>query len=261
VDKLALSTAKTNKIMKSVEGIWHCPNFLGDSFELTSCDDGALMLQMVCNFAKSFRTRGASIRLEPCTKGLWEADSQVRLWHNGKALFLQHCKNRKWGSEVQAFRDSHAATRSFFRDTFWKSNHQQEAAKESKVFDQLLIERESSTLFKVMAEPVDMESMFVKKDSDVVSAFNPTPSHTARGHTCEICMTREANIVLMPCAHSGLCERCLHEMMVRDNRASCPFCRQTIEKVAKIESTVSWMVLTGADVKPVSELKVTAMSR
>jgi len=252
--------------MKSVEGIWHCPNFLGDTFELTACDDGALMLQMV----RKCRSRGASIRLEPCsgacTEGFWEAADQFRLWHNGKALFMRRYQNGKWGAEVQAFRDGHAATKSFFREIFCRSTHQQEAAKACKAFEHFVIQRESSTVFKVNTEKVDIESMFVKKECNAVGDFNPPTRSSLNkstspvspllddGSECKICMTREADVVLLQCGHSGVCEFCLREMMSRESRISCPFCRQSIEKVAKIDRTVSRMVLTAQDVKPVSQL-------
>lgn len=227
--------------MASVEGIWFCPNVMGDSLELTALNDGGLLFQMV---RQRLRPRGQSLRLDPCTNGHWEAENQIRLRSSGKALFLRHHQNGKWGSEVQLFRTGLSATGSFFRGAFRRDTHQE---------DDVVIRRETSTLFKI--EKVDIESRFVKRDCSIDCDFNTTQCVWNRSMECKICMTNAADIVLIPCGHSGLCAECLRTMMAKDSCASCPFCRQTIKTVANIDNTVSQAILTSDDIKPASMLK------
>jgi hypothetical protein len=235
--------------MESVQGIWHCPNFLGDSFELTACDDGALMLQMV---RKRLRSRGSPIRLEPCSRGCWEAAQQVRLQVSSWGeLFLQHHQHEKWGPEKQVSRDSVAATGSFFRDVL-KLDILRQAIRKDSVGAELLIKRQTSNLFKV--DPVAVGSRFVRRDDRADPDLKNTQCVWNSSSECKICMANETDVVLIPCGHSGLCEECVRKMMSDDNKVSCPFCRLPVQKISHIDNTSSQIILTAEDLKPISIL-------
>lgn len=224
--------------MDGTDGIWFCANFLGDSFELTSFDDGALLMQMV---RKRLRRRGGAIRLEPCSEGCWEAMNQVRLRRCGKHMLLQQHREGKWGSEVQAFRDSLVATASYFRD-FARKGNQTDSPKEFMIRKST----ESSAVFKV--EPFDVETAFKTKVSWECAPSMDEPEE------CKICMENEADVVLMPCGHSGLCELCVWQIISQKKSVSCPFCRQPISKIAKVEARASCQVLTDKNMRTISDL-------
>lgn len=49
---------------------------------------------------------------------------------------------------------------------------------------------------------------------------------------CVICLTAPRTVMLMPCRHAVLCERCLEVLMER-TPSSCPVCRQRIQNHAR----------------------------
>eukprot|EP00929_Paragymnodinium_shiwhaense_P019019 TRINITY_DN13098_c0_g2_i1.p2 TRINITY_DN13098_c0_g2~~TRINITY_DN13098_c0_g2_i1.p2 ORF type:complete len:209 (+),score=35.40 TRINITY_DN13098_c0_g2_i1:149-775(+) len=52
---------------------------------------------------------------------------------------------------------------------------------------------------------------------------------------CEICCEETARVVLVPCAHGGLCEACADQILRRSNR-HCPHCRGHVELSLFVES-------------------------
>jgi len=57
-------------------------------------------------------------------------------------------------------------------------------------------------------------------------------------NSCKICYEKEAEVVLLPCRHGGMCEECLRRSLFskpshRGGR-SCPFCRKQITEVIKL---------------------------
>jgi len=219
--------------MADMDGVWFCANFLGDSFDLTSFDDGSLMLSMI---RKRFRSRGEAVRLEPRSDGCWEATNHIRLRRSGKnKLFMQVYSKGNWSSEVPALRDCLAATGKYFRDL---------VLKETRYDDQeMMIHRETSTVFKVEPlSPSDKAKLF---DVEVVDLD---------ARECKICMANASNVVLMPCGHSGLCDQCVHKMLTDKTCITCPFCRQSVQTVSKIDAHASRMVLTPDNMHPISQM-------
>jgi len=49
---------------------------------------------------------------------------------------------------------------------------------------------------------------------------------------CFVCLTRDANCIIYPCGHTGLCIECLHEDQARRNK--CMICKGLVLKVKKI---------------------------
>lgn len=161
-------------------------------------------------------------------------------------MLIQKYQEGKWGPELPAFRDSLVATGSYFRD-FLRKDKKGDS-------EEFTIKRESSTVFKV--EQFNVETAF-QIDSYDHSPTNDTAAASLGWESadeCKICMTNEADSVLMPCGHSGLCGLCVWKISSQKSAALCPFCRQTIEKVAEIGARASCRVLRDGDMKPISEL-------
>lgn len=281
--------------MAGIDGIWYCANFLGDSFDLTAFDDGALMIKMV---RKRLRPRGNSVRLDPCGACCWEAVNEIRLRLHGNKLLLQEHLDGKWSSEVQAFRDSFKATGKYFRDFLRKGNQRKiENASTSKG---VIIQRESETVFKVepfslekafkaKAEPYHLGEVVERRDTGkewctgYVTSVDPLKvtysdeNPLAQGYTweevrkkagrvdialdadatdveCQICMTDKADVVLLPCGHSGLCELCVRKIYSQSGSLSCPFCRQNVAKFAKVQAGTKRIILADDDIQPISLL-------
>lgn len=247
-------------IKRNLEGTWQCANFLGDSFEVTAFDDGGLMLEMV---RKRLRARGDAIRLDPCSQGCWEAENQVRLRCCGKTLRLQHYRDGKWCPELHAFRASLDATSHYFRRFLRAGKKLKEREDDNQEF---IIKRESSTVFKL--EPFCAETAFKRRttelswteslDLDATSSplctITTDPDVMDESQECKICMAHRADVVLMPCGHSGICEQCVTRIHSANGYASCPFCRQPMTKVAKIHTGASQILLTDDNVKLISDL-------
>lgn len=106
--------------------------------------------------------------------------------------------------------------------------------------DVILITRQSSTLFDVHCCSEDSAP-------DVTPALltaSTTPpqqpaSRTEGGPVCKVCMDQRPDIVLRPCNHGGLCEACVRKMFHESGRRECPWCRQPVSKVLKVEPTAS----------------------
>ena len=49
--------------------------------------------------------------------------------------------------------------------------------------------------------------------------------------TCNICLTRQKNMIVLPCRHVICCEECAYE--VNKWYKVCPFCRQQYTKISK----------------------------
>lgn len=280
-------------------GVWYCANFLGDSFDLTAFDDGALMIQMV---RKRFRHRGNAVRLDPCGHCCWEAVHQVRLRLSGNKLWLQEYLDciQGWSAEVQAFRDSFTATGKYFRDFLGKGKRRKDESDASS--NGIIVERESSLLFKV--EPFSLERAFKmevphqlyhvgeiveRRDkgkewrSGFVTSVNPLKvtfseeNAQAEGYIweevrkkaedediasgsravdieCKICMADEADVVLLPCGHSGLCQTCVRKIYLKSGSLSCPFCRQAVANFANVRTGAERIILTDTEVKSTSVL-------
>lgn len=232
-----------------LNGTWYLANFLGDSFELTSFDDGALMLQMV---RKRFRNRGSSVRLEPRSEGCWEAKDNLRLCWTGKSLYLQNCRDGQWSTEIEAFQSGHVASGRYFRG-FIKGS-------KAVSSENCMLRRESSTVFKV--EPFTVDAAFGRKAWDLeiseLSSDEKIHCDSEDSAECKICMARESDVVIMPCGHSGVCETCLRRMVTENNCDSCPFCRQKMEKIAWLGQGGSMTILTDANSTPISKLASTA---
>lgn len=223
---------------ESIDGVWYCANFLGDSFQLTTKQDGALQLQMV---RKRFRARGKPILLESRGKGLWEAEDKVRLCFTNNTLLLQCHRSDHWGSETQAFRTPFAATEKYF-----KSMLRQGSPKTGK---HLTVSRLSSSLFKF--EPFSADSAFETKVEALDLSLVREIDDVEDASDCKICMEFQADVVLIPCGHGGCCELCLKKMSLSQKSVTCPFCRKVVEKVAKIDAVTSKAI---AEVKPISTL-------
>lgn len=223
-----------------IEGKWHCANFFGDSLEITELDDGALIIESALKRIRSFRY---GLRLERRSEHCWEAKEQIRMRRSGKKLLLQEYRLGKWGSELQSFREGLAATGAFFRGFLRKSNA-------SSSEQEFTLERQSSTVFKLTVAPFDIEAAFTCQPRDL-SSVKPESIHGSE--ECKICMARNADVVLLPCAHGGLCEECVWQMQ-EAGAVSCPFCRQTVEKVAMVETGASHVILREDDMKPISEI-------
>jgi hypothetical protein len=228
-----------------IDGVWYLANFLGDSFELTSFDDGALMVQMV---RKRFRNRGSSVRLEPRSEGCWEAENDIRLCWTGKRLYLQNCRDGQWSTEIEAFQSGHMATGKYFRG-FIKGS-------KAESTENCVLRRESSTVFKV--EPFTVDAAFSRKAWDLeiseLSGDEKIRRDSEDSDECKICMARESDVVIMPCGHSGVCETCLRRMVTEQKCDSCPFCRQKMEKIAWLGRAGPMTMLTDANSTPISEL-------
>jgi hypothetical protein len=252
--------------MASVDGTWFCANFFGDSFELTAFDDGALIMQTL---RKRVGTRGDAVRLEPRCDGCWEAEKQIRMRRCGNALLLQHygdkTSSKTWGPEVKAFRGSFTATGTYFKDFVKPTKCKEKNSSE----EEFILERGSSTMFKI--EQFSVESAFKKRTSKVKVVDSPTLSaeedldasnnalrFNKDSEECHICMTNAVDIVLMPCGHSGLCECCARKIISEDGSMPCPYCRQSVTKIAKIssiEAGASRLILSGDDVKSITDFK------
>jgi len=50
---------------------------------------------------------------------------------------------------------------------------------------------------------------------------------------CCICHDRVKNILLQPCNHLSVCEQCLEEVLLHDEKV-CPLCREKIEEHVKV---------------------------
>lgn len=239
--------------MEAIDGVWYCASFLGDSFELTTLSDGALMFHTL---RKRFRRRGMGLRLEAHGGFCWEAEHQIRLWRCGKSLSMQHYQKGKgkWGPEVQAFREGLAATGNYFQGFFRKDD----TSKGS-----LLVKRESSTVFKVVPfspeaafgasqNPISANVEDESDDSDVegideIKEMRLKHMHDSEPQECKICMESDADVMLIPCGHSGMCEQCVSKLSAAKKAVSCPFCRAPVQKVAKIDTQASRVLLTDDD--------------
>jgi len=55
---------------------------------------------------------------------------------------------------------------------------------------------------------------------------------------CNLCCDRPANVVLLPCKHGGMCEKCLRKTLFMKPQHkgghSCPMCRKQIKEVIKM---------------------------
>lgn len=196
------------------------------------------MLSMI---RKRFRSRGEAVRLEPRSEGCWEATNQIRLRRSGKNnLFMQVYSKSKWASEVPAFRDCLAATGKYFRDLVLKETRYDDE-------QEMMIHRETSTVFKF--EPLSPAAKAKLFDSSAADEVLEVDSAE-----CKICMASASNVVLMPCGHSGLCDQCMHKMLSDKTCIACPFCRQSVQTVARIDAHASRMMLTPDNMHPISEM-------
>jgi len=227
----------------SLDGTWYCANFFGDCFELTSFADGGLIVQM----GKKRRAKGVdSVRLEPRSHGCWEAVEKLRLRQHGNDLLFQRYKNGFWAPEVRAFRELRFATGHYFRDLLGPRRKDVS----SKEF---LIKRESSTVFNV--KPFDAEVAFEVRDHHNMSdaCLYTENFELDDAEECKICMASQANVVLLPCGHSGFCEMCVWRMISQNDKIGCPFCRQSIARIAKVDASASQTILTDENTKPIQE--------
>jgi len=58
--------------------------------------------------------------------------------------------------------------------------------------------------------------------------------HEEEENLCVVCMSEEANIVVLPCGHMSLCESCATALKEQTNK--CPICRQKVESAIKLPS-------------------------
>lgn len=96
--------------MGDIDGIWHCCNFWGDTFELTTLDDGMLALKTL---RKRFGGR-PDLHLEASSDCCWESAEKARFHCNGKRFWIQYHKKGKWKAAVRVYRDGLAATGNYF---------------------------------------------------------------------------------------------------------------------------------------------------
>ena len=47
---------------------------------------------------------------------------------------------------------------------------------------------------------------------------------------CGICYKNLPNVLMEPCMHGGICSECMKQLLERDNRAKCPFCRKVSQE-------------------------------
>mmetsp|Transcript_25684 Transcript_25684/g.59869 ORF Transcript_25684/g.59869 Transcript_25684/m.59869 type:complete len:222 (-) Transcript_25684:132-797(-) len=52
---------------------------------------------------------------------------------------------------------------------------------------------------------------------------------------CEICCERNAEMVLLPCSHGGMCRQCSEEIL-RRSAGHCPHCRGAVERLVLVDS-------------------------
>jgi len=135
-------------------------------------------------------------RLEPSGDGEWEAANLLRLRYNGKALFMRkHIMDGKWCCEVQVFRTGHLATKSFLSDKIG-----------------------SLTWETVLG----------------MGRRGGPRKYQAKYHECEMCLTSQIDYMLHPCGHTALCQRCVCQMLSKNNCVLCPCCCEAVEEVTKI---------------------------
>ncbi|EFC43563.1 predicted protein [Naegleria gruberi] len=58
--------------------------------------------------------------------------------------------------------------------------------------------------------------------------------HEEEENLCVVCMSEEANTVVLPCGHMSLCEGCATALKEQTNK--CPICRQKVESAIKLPS-------------------------
>lgn len=68
--------------------------------------------------------------------------------------------------------------------------------------------------------------------------------------TCSICMDLPGNVVLLPCAHGGVCEGCARQIAQTRavGGAQCPQCRGPIETLVKIDD-IDQQAATGTELR------------
>lgn len=99
-----------------------------------------------------------------------------------------------------------------------------------------LVTRRTSTLFDVsQCTEENLESVESEPRSGRNSGKNPDV-------LCKICMDDQPNIVMRPCNHGGLCEKCARIILSRGRERSCPWCRISVQRVLKFDATCSTLV-------------------
>jgi len=93
----------------------------------------------------------------------------------------------------------------------------------SQTKKQVALKRETSSVFKLVED----------SHSTIDTAASNSKEDLAE---CHVCMANEANIVLMPCGHGGLCKTCLGEIVRHRVSGHCPQCRSKITAAIEVTS-------------------------
>lgn len=56
---------------------------------------------------------------------------------------------------------------------------------------------------------------------------------------CVVCLDAEGSVVMLPCAHGGVCEECATKIAQNESRggANCPHCRSSIELLVRLHAS------------------------
>lgn len=89
----------------------------------------------------------------------------------------------------------------------------------------------TATFFKIEHQrPLTHETPTIYGDP------NSTEPRIVELPACHVCFDRPSDIILLPCAHGGLCEKCAIKIAQDwSNEPKCPQCRQNMETLVKLE--------------------------
>ena len=87
----------------------------------------------------------------------------------------------------------------------------------------------------------------VSKIADIPSIMNSArhgrnPSMTVE---CNICFSQKANAIISECGHGGICYECGFKLLKSSHL--CPFCRQKVVAVYKVEKTDTTFIMQASD--------------
>lgn len=60
---------------------------------------------------------------------------------------------------------------------------------------------------------------------DQIYGSNHGHMNTLQSEKCSICLTNDANTIIVPCRHMCLCEEC-GKTLIQSNTEVCPICRK-----------------------------------